>query len=241
MKIAVCDDDSATTNHIDQLINNITNDFEVFLFSSSEEMLKLKMDFDILLLDIKMGDISGIDLAKQIRADQENKKKNKSLIIFITGYREYMEDAFDVNAFHFITKPINESKFTEVFSKALKEIKNANEQQKRFILIKHFETRRKVYLKDILYIESNNKKVIFHTIYGNFQIYETMDNIEKQLGDTFFRIHRFYLVNMEKITEYSSKNIVLTNKERLTIAEKKYSEFVKAYIRYAKNGGIVNI
>ena len=241
MKIAVCDDNLETRKYIFQLIKKQANDCEVFLFASSEEMLKSQYDFEISFLDIKMGEISGIDLAKQIREDQENNNKNKSLIIFITSYREFMEEAFDVNAFHFISKPINENKFMEVFSKALKEINNVNNQLNKFIIVKHFETKRKVYLKDIFYVESSNKQVSFHTIYGNLKIYETMDNIEKELGDTFFRIHRFYLVNMEKIIEYTSNNILLSNGDNLIIAEKKYSGFVKAFMRYAKNGGIVNV
>ena len=134
MKIAVCDDNLETRKYIFQLIKKQANDCEVFLFASSEEMLKSQYDFEISFLDIKMGEISGIDLAKQIREDQENNNKNKSLIIFITSYREFMEEAFDVNAFHFISKPINENKFMEVFSKALKEINNVNNQLNKFII-----------------------------------------------------------------------------------------------------------
>ena len=121
------------------------------------------------------------------------------------------------------------------------EINNSNNQLNKFILIKHLDTKRKVYLRDICYIESNNKKVIFHTNYGELEIYEKMDNLEKELGDTFFRSHRCYLVNMEKITEYNSNSIIVTNGDNLVLAEKKYSEFVKTYMRYAKNGGIVNV
>ena len=241
MYIAVCDDESGSREQIYNLIKKQKKDCKVFLFASSEEMLKSEYDFDISFLDIKMGEISGIDLAKQIRTNQEKLNKKKSLIIFVTCYREFMEEAFDVNAFHYITKPINENKFVEIFSKALKEINNANNQLNKFIIIKHLDTKRKVYFRDICYIESNNKKVIFHTNYGELEIYEKMDNLEKELGDTFFRSHRCYLVNMEKITEYSSNSIIVTNGDNLVLAEKKYSEFVKTYMRYAKNGGIVNV
>ena len=241
MNIAVCDDDLQTREHISKLIKNQEKDCNLFQFSSSEEMLKSVYDFDISFLDIKMGEISGIDLAKQIRTNQENNNKNKGLIIFVTSYREFMEEAFDVNAFHYITKPINEIKFAEVFSKAIKEINNAKNQLKNFIIIKHLNTKRKVYLKDIYYVESNNKKVNFHTTYGELEIYEKMDNLEKELGDTFFRSHRCYLVNMEKITEYTSNYIIVANGDRLALAEKKYCEFIKTYMRYAKNGGIVNV
>ena len=81
-------------------------------------MISAGIDHDIYFLDIEMGDISGIELAKKIRSEQENSGK-RSIIIFVTAFREYMEDAFDVNAFHYLVKPIKEKKFAEVFQRAV--------------------------------------------------------------------------------------------------------------------------
>ncbi len=96
-------------------------------------------------------------------------------------------------------------------------------------------------MKNIYYIESSNKKVIFHTTNGTLEVYKKMKELENTLGNTFYRCHRCYFVNMEKISAYSTDNIQLTNGENLLLARKKYSDFIKTYMRYVKNGGIVNV
>lgn len=241
MNIAVCDDDRAAREHIISLINAQTEDAEITAFSSPEEMLKSRKDFDISFLDMEMGAVSGLDAARQIRRVQEERGAEKSIIIFVTGYEKYMNDAFDVSAFHYLLKPVNEEKFRSVFARALKELSAAKERTNRYILIKSSRIQQRVYLKDIYYIESANKKVIIHTSAGTLESYGKMEELEQMTGDSFYRCHRCYLVNMEKISSYTADSIQVTNGERLILAQKKYSQFVRRYMKYAKEGGIVNV
>ena len=108
MKIAVCDDDRTTREQIASLIREQEPDAEVVTFEAGEEMIKSQENFAVSFLDVEMKEISGIDVAKHIREEQEKRDREKSIIIFVTGYREYMEDAFDVNAFHYLVKPVDE-------------------------------------------------------------------------------------------------------------------------------------
>ena len=108
IKIAVCDDESEIRKSIANLIKKHTGDVEISVFQSGKEMLETTAYFDIAFLDIAMSGISGIQVAKRIRMAQEKANLDRSIIIFVTGYREYMEDAFDVNAFHYLVKPIDE-------------------------------------------------------------------------------------------------------------------------------------
>ena len=100
---------------------------------------------------------------------------------------------------------------------------------------------KKVLLKDIYYIESSNKKVVFHTKDGKIDTYGRMDDWDVELGDSFYRCHRGYLVNLDKFTAYNVDTIDVINGDSLILAQKKYSDFIKAYMRYAKDGGIVNV
>ncbi len=104
MKIAVCDDDRTTREQIASLIREQEPDAEVVTFEAGEDMIKSQENFAVSFLDVEMKEISGIDVAKHIREEQEKRDREKSIIIFVTGYREYMEDAFDVNAFHYLVK-----------------------------------------------------------------------------------------------------------------------------------------
>ena len=241
MKIAVCDDNRAAREHIISLINEQIEGAEITAFASGEEMLKSQESFDISFLDMEMDELSGMDVARHIRQEQEEKGSTKSIIIFVTGYDKYMNDAFDVSAFHYLMKPINEEKFRTVFERALKELSAAEERTNRYILIKSSRTQQRVYLKDIYYIESANKKVIIHTTTGILDNYGKMEEFEQMTGGSFYRCHRCYLVNMEKIASYTADTIQVTNGEKLILAQKKYIDFVKKYMKYAKNGGIVNV
>ena len=241
MKIAVCDDDRTTREQITFLIRKQKSDVEVILFESGEDMIKSQESFEIIFLDIKMKELSGIDVAKYMREEQEKRGREKSIIIFVTGYREYMEDAFDVNAFHYLVKPVDEKKFYMVFSRAWKEVLAKTKQKRLSVVIKWNGMQKKILLQDIYYIESSNKKVIFHTKDGKLDTYGKMEDWESKLGDSFYRCHRGYLVNLEKIIAYNVDTIDVINGDSLILAKKKYAEFIRVYMRYAKDGGIVNV
>ena len=240
MRIAVCDDDRAIREELFRLIQKQVSEADIMEYQSGEELINARGNFDIYFLDIEMGEVSGMDIARRIR-EQEDNGRQRSIIIFVTGYREYMEAAFDVNAFHYLIKPIDTEKFSEVFRRAWKEAAVFYEQEKKYIIVKSSGTQQKILLKNIYYIESGNKKVIFHTTNGTLEVYGKMEELEKGLGNTFYRCHRCYLVNMEKISAYSADNIQVTNGDNLLLARKKYSDFIKIYMRYVKNGGIVNV
>ena len=241
MKIAVCDDDRTTREQIISLIREQEPGAEIVTYEAGEDMIKSKESFAISFLDVEMKEISGIDVARHMREEQEKKGKDKGIIIFVTGYREYMEDAFDVNAFHYLIKPVDEKKFQNVFYRALRDVSTKIKQQEFSVIIKNNGMQKKVLLRDIYYIESSNKKVVFHTKDGKIDTYGRMEDWESELGDSFYRCHRGYLVNLEKITAYNVDTIDLINGDSLILAQKKYSDFIKAYMRYAKDGGIVNV
>ena len=239
MKIAVCDDDKAAREHIVALIKEQIQDAEIMTFATGEEMLKVQSNFDISFLDVEMRKISGMDVAEHIR--QEEQGKAKSIIIFVTGYEKYMNSAFDVSAFHYLLKPIDEEKFRSVFGRALDELYAVRERTKRFILVRNSGIQQKVYLKDIYYIESANKKIIIHTKMGVLDSYGKMNELEQMTGNGFYRCHRCYLVNMEQIVSYNCNTIKVVNGDKLIPAQKKYNDFIRQYMKYAKDGGIVNV
>lgn len=240
MNIAICDDEEKVRKQIASLIKKQGSDVNISSFSKGQDMLLDRNFFDIYYLDVEMVDISGIELAKRVRKEQEDSGK-RSIIIFVTAYREYMEDAFDVNAFHYLVKPIKEKKFAEVFRRATKEIVSVGERRDKYIIVKDGESKKKLILREIQYIESSDRKVVFHMDNGLAETYARMYILENELGDSFFRTHRCYIINLEKVKAYSSNSIQMLNGDKVMLAEKKYTDFVKTYLRYAKNGGIVNV
>lgn len=239
MKIAICDDSRETCIEIAELIRERDKSAEISVFSSGESLLSSGENFDIIFLDIAMKILSGIDTAKKLRSREAAKNGKKSIIVFITAFREYMEQAFDVNAFNYITKPIDEERFFRIFDAAVKEA-NASLGHK-YIVVKCQGVQRKFFLHDIRYIESSNKKVILNTNEGKFEVYGKLGEFEELLKESFFRCHRCYLVNMENICAYDFEEIQIIGGSKLPLSNRKYRDFVKAYLRYARKGGIVNV
>lgn len=237
IKIAVCDNDRGACNGVMQLIRRFKPAAKVFTFTSKESLLESGEDFAIYFLDIQ--GVSGIEIARVLRERQAG--KFRSILIFVTGYRDYMEDAFDVNAFHYLLKPIDAKKFSQILERAWNEIEAAESQSEKYLLLKVDGVHKKFFLREIFFIESDNKRVILHTSNGIYSAAGKMDALEIALADYFYRCHRCYLVNLEKISAYSTDTIQLTNGENILIAAKKYPAFVKNYLRYAKDGGVVNV
>jgi len=253
MQIAVCDDEQGMRALLVNLVKESISHFNILqkklleksdienitiqVFSTGKEMLdaingsdqRLAMHFDIIFLDIQMEGMNGIETAKAIRACDED-----AIIIFITALKEYVFEAFDVAAFHYLVKPFHQEKFTEVFFRAIQEGKKRQKKKEEQILVQ--SGRRSITLtkSSILYVENKAKKLEIHTTTEMIVIYAAMNSLEQELGADFYRCHRGYLVNMAHIAAYDRDNICLVNGECIYLAKERYPAFVKAYMRYLR-------
>jgi DNA-binding LytR/AlgR family response regulator len=146
-----------------------------------------------------------------------------------------------VSAFHYLLKPIEEKKFEEVFDRAVKEVGMRKAQEQDVFFIKTRNRNITLDRKTILYVENQGKKVEIHTTAEIIEIYASMKELELQLGESFCRCHRGYLVNMAYIAEYENDSIRLSNGEKIFMAKERYHEFVKKYMRYLRSGGTVYV
>ena len=234
MNIAVVDDEKVIMEQISGLVRKQMPDCYLESYATGEGLLEAVKRFDIVFLDIQMDGMDGIETARSLR-----KKQDDIVLIFVTGNREYVFDALDLYAFHYLLKPVDENKFREVLERAAGEVEKKKE--KRGLVIK----KRNLMLDqaDILYIESRAKKVEIHTDGSKdiIEIYATMEELEGQLGEDFYRCHRAYIVNMAHITEYDNDSITITNGDKIYLTKKKYGDFVKTYMWYLQNGGIPGV
>ena len=235
MNIAVVDDEEIIRQQIHVFIKKQKPDFSISDFATGEELLAAGKDVDIIFLDIQMEGMGGIEAARNLR-----QRNADAVLVFITGIKEYVFEAFDVSAFHYLLKPIEEKKFTEVLDRAAEEVWKSKGQKEQQIFIKTKNQGYTLNLKSILYIESRGKKVEIHTtdMEGIIEVYATMDELEGQLGDGFYRCHRGYLVNMAYIVRYDNDSIFLSSGGKVYLTRKKHNEFVKAYMWYLQNGGV---
>ena len=234
MDIAVVDDEKAIREHICGLVEEQQPESRIEAYATGEELLASEKRFDIVFLDIQMEGMNGIEAARSLR-----EKQGDTVLVFITGIKDYVFDAFDLYAFQYLLKPIDEEKFAEVLERAVREAAKKKERRVLFIKSRNLTLDQ----SEILYIESRAKKVEIHTAGAAqaIEIYAAMDELEAQLGENFYRCHRAYIVNMDCITEYDGESITLTGGDRVYLTKKKYGEFVKAYMWHLQNGGVSSV
>ena len=235
IRIAICDDEAPARAYLASLIRAQDCPCEIVEYASAGDCLAGHRGIDLLFLDIELN-VAGPDgmaLARQIR---KSNSAAQPVIIFVTGYERYVFDAFDVGAFQYLLKPVDEEKFAQVFSRAVAQIGTAKEKPGRVLTLQSANTSKTVPLDSIYYIESSNHKVELHLKDGEFACYAKIGDLELELQDQFFRIHKGYLVNLSYVDGYSKTEVTLTNGERLLLSKYKYQDFVKAYLHFLKKG-----
>ena len=237
IKIAICDDEANIRAYLSSLIGAQSCPCEIVEYASAGDCLADHREIDLLFLDIELAtDRSGLDGMALARKIRERATGTQPVIIFVTGYERYVFDAFDVGAFQYLLKPVDEEKFAQVFSRAVAQIGTAKEKPGRVLTLQSANTSKTVPLDSIYYIESSNHKVELHLKDGEFACYAKIGDLELELQDQFFRIHKGYLVNLSYVAGYSKTEVTLTNGERLLLSKYKYQDFVKAYLHFLKKG-----
>lgn len=236
LKIAVCDDEPVFVKQISDRIKEYMPDAVIYGFFSGEDLLLQKEVFDIYFLDIQMEKMNGVEIARKLRERDE-----ESIIVFITGVKEYVFEAFDVAALHYLIKPVDNEKLQRVIERAEKEISKKRNGKNKQIFVKTRSRNITLEVSDILYFENEMRKIVAHTVKGKFSFYGVMADMEKEAGSGFFRCHRGYLVNLSYVVEYDTENIMLTNGEKIYLSKDRYHDFVKQYMRYLRNGGASHV
>ena len=235
IRIAICDDEPKARASLAALIRAQSRPCEITEYASAPECLADCRNADLLFLDIAL-DASGPDGVALAREIRDRLPAPRPAVIFVTGYDRYVFDAFDVGAFHYLLKPVDEEKFAQVFARAAAQIEDAREKPGPVLTLRSAGTGRTVPLDSIRYIESSNHKVVLHLSEGEFSCYAKIRDLERELQGRFFRIHKGYLVNLSWVAGYGKTEVTLTGGGTLLLSKYKYQDFVKAYLHFLKGG-----
>lgn len=223
-KIAICDDETEEILKLKTIASRWNVNCEIDAYTSAEEFLFSyeDMDYDILLLDVEMKQMNGIQLAKRIR--QENRRVE---IIFITSHFEFIGEGYEVDALHYLVKPVNEQKLLQVLDKAAERLA----VEPPYVMVRSEGETVKLYESDIIYVESFLHYIEIHTRKNVYRMKESISAFEKQLSDDFYRIHRSYMVSLKQITRISRTSVQLGDLE-LPLSRGKYDDINRAFIEH---------
>lgn len=233
MRIAICDDEEKVRRILAEKVRGLSPEAEVLCYASGKEMLSADRAPDILFLDIQMPGMGGMEVARRIR-----EKNKRMILIFVTAREDCVFGAFDVGAFHYLVKPFAEQKFASVLLGAVGQYRESVQvlgeremREEKHIMILSGGSHIRVCLRDIVYAEVFNRKVVLHTVTGDVEYYGKLSELLKLAGEDFFRPHRSYLVNLWYVVKYDGSEITL-EKGTVPLAKKNYPLFVKSYLEY---------
>ncbi len=233
MKIGICDDEKEIREELRGKIQGWYPEAEVVCYASGDEVLDAPLP-DLLLLDICMNKKNGMETARELR-----NKSRDVILIFISGVRDYVFEAFDVEAFHYLVKPFSEDKLREVLQQALRQFGERPREAEDFprrLLITANGQHIAVCPDDIIYAEVFDRKVVIHTVDEDIEYYGKLKDLEERLGEDFYRTHRSYLVHFAYVRRYEAGTVWL-EKGRALLAKQKYRDFVRQYLHYNRRKG----
>lgn len=226
-KIAICDDSDADRRYIMDMVRSWASaaghEVQIDGFPSAESFLFRyagESDYDILLLDIEMGAMDGVTMAKELR-----KSNDTVQIIFITGYSDYISEGYEVAALHYLMKPVNEEKLCLVLDRAAEKLAK-NERVLNFEVSGEMV---RVPIYQIRYAEVLGNYVTVHAL-TDVTVKMTLGDLEKQLDERFYRVGRSALVNLTQISRVTRAEIRLNDGTAIPLPRGAYEGVNRAII-----------
>lgn len=228
MRIAICDDDRVQLQYISALVHKWSaasgENIDVSLYSSAEELLfnYTPECFDVFLLDIQMDGENGISLAKRIRSYNDS-----ASIIFITAVSDYVFEGYDVGAVQYLLKPVNEQKLFDCL-----DISRKKSSAVQRILFETENGSTAVNEEDIVYFEafSHRMKVVLSG--SEFFVSESLGSIAERLDNHFYKCHRSYIVNLQRVNSIKRYDAVMDNGFAVPVSRRIYNDFNNAFIAF---------
>lgn len=221
VNIVICENDKNDQEFVKakvvEILDDLDIEYEIKVYNSGDDLLEGYDKYtDIILLDIQMDGLDGMETARKIREFDDNVE-----IIFITSFVEYALEGYEVNAYRYLLKPVKDENLRTSLINCL----NDRNFVKRSIVIKEGDTRIKISLKDIMYIEVQGNDITVHTLKDTYRTKGTMSNFETEINSNMFvRCHKSYLVNLEYIKSIKRYTSILVNDEEVPLNRNKYKE-----------------
>lgn len=232
--IAICEDEKILRQHyikyLDEYFGEKGERYCIDEYEKGSYLIKSDHQiYDFILLDVELGEsIDGIQAAKELR-----EQKNKAEIVFLTSYKQEAHRAFEVEAYRYVIKPIEKISFYKVLDEILRRIKAKS--IKKYICLENKNGILRLYLDEILYIETIGRKQHMHTLTDTYEINYTMKELESALSEYgFFRIHTSFLIHMKYIKYHTKDTVTMENEDKLCLSRLRVKLFKEAFLTYIR-------
>lgn len=233
LNIAICDDEVYYRSKIETGIRQILQqknicDYRIDIWNSGEELCENQewlKEYQVVFLDVEMNQISGMEAAQIIKSVNQ-----ECCLVFVTAFIDYAMEGYKVQAIRYLLKKDLDSNLSECIEAVLQKIDFDN-QKERFAFQ---EGEKELFVNQILYIESDRHKLIFHVKGKKEELLISsgkLDDMQKRLEQYgFIRVHKSFLVNVEKIVLIKNYRVILENGEELPVPREKFRQVKEQYL-----------
>lgn len=232
MVIGICDNEEKCLHDEERFIHEVLNgmkvEHKIICYFDPKNMIESGEKFDIVFLDVEMESMSGIEAAERIHS-----ARSSTLIFFVTNYEGYMDEALNKHAFRFWIKPINRQRLIYGIESALKELNSINS----VLSVTIDKKLMRIPMKDIIYINAQNKMTAVVTTDGVYEVKEAYKNVLSRLNvGYFFPSHASYCVNLNFVIRYTKNEVICSDgskKYTVFMSRRKYNEFAAKFVQWA--------
>lgn len=230
LRFAICDDEPYMLNALSELLSGCLGrrPHHISRFPSGTELLASGDPFDLIFLDIQMDAPDGMETARLLR-----QKGCRSLLVFVTVLKECVFDAFAVDAFDYLLKPLDPQRFQAILHRGLAVLERQEE-----LLVQKGTCIQVLPLARIVYFEVLGRKVYVHQTDGAvLDYYDKLEDLETRFHGRFFRCHRSYLVNLDYVRGCSGSQVTLSSGESVPLSRLRRQDLTQALLRYMRERG----
>lgn len=238
-EIGICDDEAYQVKVNALMLQEIASKNKMnlklhgFQTGSEVEAYLKQRRLDILFLDIDLGEENGIELAMQLMAQHP-----ETVVIFVTGHREFAGEAFEVEAMGYLVKPFDIRKMESILKKAMIQVSGLQRQQiSRELVITHENIKKKLPIREILSVQREISKSVIHTAKKDYVVYETITALHERLGNGFMRVNQSDIVSRQQIAEIKKNTVYLKNGTTMTIGRTYRRKVMEQYFGAEKGNG----
>lgn len=232
IKFAICDDEPAMARELAGYLARYLEEHEVTAysvssFSSGRALLEAADGFDVIFLDIQMEEPDGMETARLLRGQGDH-----SLLVFVTVLMELVFDAFQVEAYDYLTKPLDAARFARTMDRVLQTLEQRTAAS---LVIQQGSGCEVVPLSDVVYCEVLGRKVYLHKADGTITgYYDRLEQLERRVDGRFFRCHRSYLVNLDHVRGCQAGQVLLSQGERIPVSRLRERDLTGALLLHMK-------
>lgn len=233
MRIAICDDDKIIVELLRKYIIEFFvkmnfRDYNIQEYSSGDALLEDSEESDLVFLDIEMPGLDGICVGQKLKA-----QNSKSIIIVVTSFSEYLDDAMKISVFRYLSKPIDKQRLF----RNLKDAMEAYSRRSISLVIEISGQLMKIDSDDIIMLEVRGRKLVLITINGEYELSGSIKDWSNKLSmPNFYTCHRSYIINISKISSITNDTVyLLGGKYQAYLAKRKHTEMKRKFMLYIEN------